>query len=247
MPFASPTRPAGFLLPFSLPGLCLLLLGAALLLAPSLPAQGAPSRAAAGQPDPQEAVELVRRTADRVLQILRQRREELRAHPERLYELVRAEVLPHFDFHTIARWVLGKHWRRATPEQRRRFEEEFRQLLVRTYARSLLDYTEARLELLPPRRGRRPGRVIVRSRILPPGGGEPVPVDYLMRFGPDGWKVVDVRIGGVSLVANYRASFAAQIAARGLDRLLAELAERNRKGLAAPPGGRSGGEGPRGG
>ncbi len=190
--------------------------------------------ATASRPDPREAEQLVQGTAERLLQILRRREAELREHPERLYELVREEVLPHFDFRRIARWVLGKHWRRATPEQRRRFVTEFRRLLVRTYARSLLDYTEARLELLTSRPGSRPGRVTVRTRILPPGGGEPVPVDYLMRHGKEGWKVVDVRIGGVSLVANYRASFASQIASQGLERLLAELAERNRRAGQAP-------------
>jgi len=204
--------------------------------AAALTALAPPAAAAPQRPDPREAERLVRRTADRLLEILRQRKAELREHPERLYELVREEVLPHFDFRRIARWVLGKHWRRATPEQRRRFVEEFRRLLVRTYARSLLDYTEARLELLPSRPGSRPGRVTVRTRILPPGGGEPVPVDYAMRHGEGGWKVVDVRIGGVSLVANYRASFASQIASQGLERLLAELAERNRRAGQTPEG-----------
>ncbi len=177
--------------------------------------------------DPQALVEQV---AEQVLTELRRDKAQLAAHPERLNALVDRYILPHVDFQRMARWVLGKHWRRASPEQRRRFVAEFKRLLIRTYANSLLEFTDQKLTFLPLRGDPASGEVTVRSQVEQPGGF-PIPIDYRLHRTADGrWLIYDILIDGVSLVSNYRASFAREIARKGLDGLIDTLAEKNRAG-----------------
>jgi len=178
--------------------------------------------------DPQA---LVRDTSERMLAVLRAQREQLEKHPERIYDLVNEIVIPHFDFSRISRWVLGKYWRQATPEQRRRFENEFRTLLVRTYATSLLEFIDDQFRYPPVRMKPGAKRVTVRTDVIR-RGGQPVRIEYRLFRGRDGWKAYDVLVEGVSLVANYRSSFAEEIRKSGLDALIARLAEHNRKASA---------------
>jgi len=179
--------------------------------------------------DPQALVESV---AEQVLAELRKDKAALEAHPERINEIVDRYIIPHVDFQRMARWVLGKYWRRASPEQRTRFVAEFKRLLVRTYATSLLEYTDQTLTFLPFRGDLARGDVTVRSQIDQPGGF-PIPIDYKLHRGKDGrWLIYDIVIDGVSLVSNYRSSFAREIARKGLDGLIETLAEKNRSGAA---------------
>ncbi len=178
--------------------------------------------------DPQA---LVRDTSERMLSVLRAQREQLEKHPERIYDLVNEIVIPHFDFSRISRWVLGKYWRQATPEQRRRFENEFRTLLVKTYATSLLEFIDDQFRYPPVRMKPGAKRVTVRTDVIRQGA-QPVRIEYRLFRGRDGWKAYDVLVEGVSLVANYRSSFAEEIRKSGLDALIARLAEHNRKASA---------------
>ena len=171
---------------------------------------------------------LVRDTSERMLSILRAERETIDAHPERIYSLVDETVLPHFDFRRMARWVLGKHWRRADDEQRERFTREFRTLLVRTYANALNEYADTAVTYLPLRSGEVVDDVTVRTE-AEVAGGLPVPVDYKLHLAGGAWKVYDVAIDGLSLIADYRSTFAREIRKRGLDGLIARLAKRNRQ------------------
>ncbi len=177
--------------------------------------------------DPQALVQSV---AEQVLSELRRDKAALQAHPERVNAIVDRYILPHVDFERMSRWVLGKHWRRASPEQRRRFVAEFKKLLIRTYATSLLEYTDQTLTFLPFRGDPASGKVTVRSQVEQPGGF-PIPIDYKLHRSKDGrWLIYDILIDGVSLVSNYRASFAREINRRGLDELIETLAEKNRQG-----------------
>lgn len=172
--------------------------------------------------------ELVRDTANRVLTMFSENRAALEHDPEGLYQLVHAIVLPHFDFERMARLVLGKHWRDASDEQRARFTSEFRSLLVRTYGKALEAYEDQEILYLPMRGSESDGNVLVRTEIRPPDGF-PVPINYaLYRVGED-WKVYDVVIDNVSLVTNYRSTFATDIRRQGLDGLIAHLVEHNQK------------------
>ncbi len=186
--------------------------------------------APAGSPqaaDPQEALRMVRDTAQRVIGILQARREELAADPALLNAMVEHEILPYFDFVRMSRLVLGKYWRRASREERRQFVTEFRQMLVHSYASSMLKYSQEKITYLPLRATPGAREVTVRSEVELPGM-EPVGVEYSLHFRNGQWKVYDVAIDGVSLVVNYRTSFAQEIRrSGGLAGLIEKLRRRN--------------------
>jgi phospholipid transport system substrate-binding protein len=126
---------------------------------------------------------------------------------------------------------LGVHWRRASPEQQERLTREFRTLLVRTYSGALANYRDHIIEFRPLRA--RPGEaeVTVRSQVKR-AGAEPIAIDYDLEKGASGWKVFDVRVGGISLVATYRTTFAEEIRNHGIEGLIDLLAGKNRQGGA---------------
>lgn len=172
---------------------------------------------------------LVRQTSDRMLAMLKEQHDVIKAEPKRLYGLVDDIVLPHFDFERMARWVLGKHWRQANPEQQRAFVDQFRTLLVRTYGTALLEYSDQKVNFLPTRIGADAKDAVVRTEVLK-AGGPSIPISYSMIHNADGWKVYDVTIDGISLVSNYRTTFATEIRSSGIDGLIKRLAERNVQG-----------------
>lgn len=174
---------------------------------------------------------LVRQTSDRMLAVLKEQHDVIESEPKRLYGLVDDIVLPHFDFERMARWVLGKHWRQANPEQQQAFVGQFRTLLVRTYGTALLEYSDQKVNFLPLRMNADSKDVVVRTEVLK-AGGPPIPISYSMIRKDDGWKVYDVTIDGISLVSNYRTTFATEIRSSGIDGLIKRLAERNAQGGA---------------
>lgn len=179
---------------------------------------------------PEEAQQLVKETADKVLVRLKSDQERLKANPDLIYPLVEDLVLPHFDFERMSQWVLGKNWRQASEEQRSRFTVEFRNLLVRTYAKALLEYTDQAITYLPVQPGSDPDRVTVRTEISQKGSSQAIPINYGMYRREGEWKVYDISVEGVSLVTNYRSSFATEIRQGGIDRLIARLETMNKKG-----------------
>lgn len=182
-----------------------------------------PAARAADQPHPAE--ETVREAADRVLARLEAEKNVIESNPARVYDLAQSIILPHFDFERMSRWVLGRHWRDASEAQRERFTEEFRTLLVRTYARALAEYSEQEVEFLATRE-RAEDDVLVRTEVRQ-SGGPPIPIHYSMHRTDGTWKVYDVTIDGISLVTNYRSAFSSQIRQGGVERLIDRLAERN--------------------
>lgn len=185
----------------------------------------------AENPNPEAAQQRVEETSQRMIEALRKKREALEQNPGLIYDLVKDIVLPHFDFETMSRWVLGKYWRQAIPEQQRRFVEEFRTLLVNTYANSLLEYSNEKIQFPPMHAAPGSEDVTVPTEIVPKGG-QPISINYSMHYTEDGWKVYDVTIDGVSLVTNYRSTFASQIRKEGIDALIQKLSERNQQGQA---------------
>ncbi|MEW5756988.1 MAG: ABC transporter substrate-binding protein [Pseudomonadota bacterium] len=169
---------------------------------------------------------VVKDTAQKIMTKLRAEREAINKDSRRLYELVDEIVLPHFDFERMSQWVLGKHWRGATPQQQKEFIRQFRTLLVRTYSKALMDNVDQEVRYLPLRSEPGATDVTVKTEI-PQQSGFPIPIDYSMYLKNDAWKVYDVNIDGISLVANYRTSFANEIRKSGLDVLIKSLAERN--------------------
>jgi phospholipid transport system substrate-binding protein len=172
--------------------------------------------------------ELVRQTTDRMLALLNKNRTAIEADRSTLYGFVDEVVLPHFDFNRMAQWVLGKYWRTASQEQRQRFVEQFRNLLVRTYGTLLLDYSGQTIDYLPARTGANGDTVTIRTLIADKDGTK-VQVDYALYRRDTAWKVYDVRVNGISLVSNYRNTFGSKVRQDGIDSLIDDLAQRNKQ------------------
>lgn len=184
------------------------------------------------QDDPRAVVET---TAERILEELQAEKDAVAADVRAAYVLIDRAVDRYIDFPLVARLVLGKHWRTATAEQQAAFTREFRALLVRFYAKALVEYIAENgvpgreiFEILPVRTEPEARYATVRTLIRRPDGGT-VPVDYSLRRGPDGWRIYDVKVEGISVVTSYRNSFGQEIAARGLQAVIDELARRNRE------------------
>lgn len=182
--------------------------------------------ASAGDPHP--ALALVKQTTDQMLTRLRADRDKLKQNPELVNQLVEEVVLPHFDFETISASVLGKYWKRLDADQQRRFRDAFKLLLLRTYANALVDNMDRKIEFEPVRSSPDATDVTVRTSI-PQDGEFPIPVNYSLELIDNQWKVYDVEIDGLSLVANYRSTFAKEINKSGLDGLIKLLEQRNKE------------------
>jgi len=166
-------------------------------------------------------------TADAVLARLATEHEALDADPGKIYSLVNEIVIPHFDFVSMSKWVLGKkNWRGASKSQRDQFVDEFRTLLVRTYAKALLEYSDEEIVYLPVEKNPDSNLVVVKTKINQ-SGSTAVPIDYRMHISGGEWKVVDLVVDGVSLVSTYRGSFASQIKKDGFESLISKLSQRN--------------------
>jgi phospholipid transport system substrate-binding protein len=150
---------------------------------------------------------------------------------QKVVALVDAKVMPYVDFQRMTASAVGRYWRQATPDQQQRLQEEFKILLVRTYAGALAQVQDQTVELKPMRAAPNDKEVIVRTEIR--GRGDPVQLDYRMEQTAAGWKIYDVNVVGVWLVENYRNSFSTEIGASGIDGLIAKLADRNKSASAA--------------
>jgi phospholipid transport system substrate-binding protein len=170
---------------------------------------------------------LVRSITDDVAAALKRDKAMQALDSGKLAELVEARILPHFDFRRTTQIAMGAYWRHATPEQQEQLTREFRALLVRTYSSALASYRDQTIEVRPLRM--RPGdtEVTVRS-LVRQAGAEPVQIDYDMERTASDWKVYDVRVGGISLVATYRTAFAEEVRNHGVDGLIQVLAAKNR-------------------
>lgn len=176
------------------------------------------------------AGDVVRNTSSQVIARLQQEKARLDAEPGRIYELINELVIPHFDFYGVSRYVLGAAWKNASPEQQNLFVEQFRTLLVRTYANALRQYSENEIVYHPEQISEGSPLVIVRTEVKGVNGTNSIPIHYRMHTVDGAWKVIDVSVDGVSLVSTYRGSFASEIRKNGLDRLISRLTERNRTG-----------------
>ena len=171
---------------------------------------------------------IVKETADGVIERIEKDRSMLESNPEKIYDLVDELVIPHFDFISMSKWVLGKNWKAANDAQRTEFVEQFKTLLVRTYARALLEYSGQKIKYYPAEQKPDSNLAVVKTEFTG-SGTKPFPVAYRMHQQDAQWKVVDVAVDGVSLVSTYRGSFSSQIKKNVFDALIQELAEKNAK------------------
>jgi phospholipid transport system substrate-binding protein len=177
---------------------------------------------------------LVKNVTTEVVELITKDKEIRSGNRAKLIELIEARVLPHFSFESMTALAMGQSWSKATAEQKKRLIEQFKTLLVRTYASALAAFSEQRFDFRPLRAKPNDTDVTVNVRVLQ-SGAQPVPIDYSMEKTAAGWKVYDVMVGGVSLVANYRTEFNNTVREQGIEGLIRNLHAKNRSVDAAPP------------
>ena len=177
---------------------------------------------------------LVKRVSEEILAIAKTDKQVQAGNQERIMEVVRAKILPHINFQRMTQLTAGRYWREATPEQQQALTNEFRTLLVYTYAGAVAQIRNQTLEFKPMRATPDDTEVEVRTAVIQ-SRGEPIQLNYRLEKGPNGWKIVDVNILGAWLVQTYRNSFAAEIQKGGIDGLIKALNERNKQLSADPP------------
>ena len=143
--------------------------------------------------------------------------------------LVDTRIMPYVDFQRMTASAVGPGWRQATPEQQKRLQEEFKILLVRTYAGALSQISDQVIAMKPLRAAPEDKEVVVRSEVR--GSGEPIQLDYRLEKTPGqgtGWRIFNINVMGVWLVETYKSQFAQEINAKGVDGLIESLAARNK-------------------
>lgn len=183
-----------------------------------------PARAADEAPDA-----LVQRISGDVLDTIKADKSIKAGDIGKIMLLVDSKIMPNVNFQRMTASAVGPAWRQATPEQQKRLQEEFKTLLVRTYAGALDQVSNQSVSVRPFRGSPDDKEVLVRTEIR--GGGDPVQLDYRLEKTPgegSGWKVYNLNVLGVWLVDTYRTQFAQQINSQGIDGLIAALAARNK-------------------
>src|SRR6185295_2833558 len=142
--------------------------------------------------------------------------------PTNVSLLVEGKIVPLFDFQRMTSIAMARNWRLASPEQQAALVRQFTTLLVRTYSASLAQYRDSQIQYRPLQSARGDTEVLVKS-FLRRSGAEPLSIDYAMHDSLAGWKVFDVTVAGVSLVLNYRETFAAEVRSGGIDGLIKAL------------------------
>ena len=171
---------------------------------------------------------LIKQTSGDVLATIKINKKVYSEQPSKLYAMVDEKVLSHFDFQRMTNLALGRYKRKVKSDQKERLVNAFRDLLVRTYAKALLEYNDQVITFLPMRGKLSKGEVTIRTEIEQQGGF-PIPINYEMYETEGKWKVYDLSIDNISLVTNYRSSFAREIKAKGVDSLIKTLQDRNQE------------------
>jgi phospholipid transport system substrate-binding protein len=170
--------------------------------------------------------ELVRQVTNDVLDSIKSDKKLQAGDRKKALALAEQKVLPHVDFTEAVRLAAGKSWNTATPEQQQKLAGEFRSMLIRIYSNAIDTYRGQTMKVLPLRMAPNATEVTVRNQYIKPGQ-PPVPVEYAMKKTPEGWKIYDITIEGVSLVLTYRAEFEQISRTSGIDGLIKRLQEKN--------------------
>jgi phospholipid transport system substrate-binding protein len=175
---------------------------------------------------------LIRTVTDEVLEIVRTDKDLKGGNTRKAVALVETKVLPHFNFTRMTQLALARDWRQATPAQQKVLTDEFRELLVRTYSKALTEYKNQTIAYKPFSLKAGETDAKVRTEIRQPGG-KPIELDYYLEKSGSAWKVYDIEVGGISLVTNYRDTFAGEVRNGGIDGLIQTLQSKNKAGESA--------------
>ena len=170
--------------------------------------------------------ELVKKVTTDVLDTVKSDKQLQAGDRRKALAMAEQKILPHLDFREAAQLAMGKSWHTATPAQQTQIVNEFRSMLVRIYSNAIQVYRGQTMKVLPVRLAPGATEVTVRNQYLSQGR-PPVPVEYAMKKTPEGWKIYDISVEGVSLVLTYRAEFESITRVSGIDGLLKRLAEKN--------------------
>ena len=183
--------------------------------------------------DPQAPDALIKEVSTDVLESAKADKSIQSGDLQKVINLVDTKVMPHVNFQRMTIATVGsRHWNNATDEQKKRLLEEYKVLLMRTYAGALTLVKDQSVQVSPLRSAPTDNEVVVRTKVK--GGSEPVQLDYRLEKGEQGWKIYDVNVSGFWLTEQFRNSWAQEINANGLDGLIANLAKRNKSAAAAP-------------
>ncbi len=177
----------------------------------------------------QAPIEMLKGVTDAVLGQLRAHQRELKTHPDRIYGIAEHLIIPHVDFVEMGRWIAGRNaWKKASESDQAAFISAFKNLVVRTYATSLLQYTDQTVEFMPLNSSTEKERIQVTSFI---NGGDrgPIKMEYRLIKQEGSWRVYDIIIEGVSLLKGYQAQFSADVRQQGLDYVTRKIQEHNRQ------------------
>lgn len=175
--------------------------------------------------------QIVEETSATVLTAINEQNAELREDPTLINALINDTVIPTIDLDSMGKLILGKYWKKASEEQRTSFVSEFKDMLIRTYAKSLVDYGHAKITVLPNRDKEQGKYYTVQSELDIGSGKTPLQVAYIFRKNKqEEWKVFDLAVDGLSLVKNFRTSFGQEIKETSLDALIDRLANTNKTG-----------------
>ncbi len=172
---------------------------------------------------------LIKSVSGEVLEIVRADKDIQSGNTKKAADLVERKIAPNFDFLHMTRLALGRDWRQASTEQQKALANEFQILLVRTYSRALTEYKNQTIDIKPLALKVGETDVKVRSEIKQPGA-KSIQLDYYLQKDTNGWKIYDIEVAGISLVTNYRESFASEVRNSGIDGLLKSLQTKNKSG-----------------
>jgi phospholipid transport system substrate-binding protein len=176
---------------------------------------------------------LIKTVTNEVLEIVRKDKDIQSGNTKKAIDLVEAKVLPHFNFTRMTQLALARDWKQTNPAQQKTLTDEFRTLLVRTYSKALTEYKNQTIDYKPFTLKAGETDVRVRTEIKQAGAGKNVQLDYYLDKSSGAWKVYDIEVGGISLVTNYRESFASEVRANGIDGLIKSLQTKNKSGEAS--------------
>jgi phospholipid transport system substrate-binding protein len=177
---------------------------------------------------------MIKRLSDEVLTAIKSDKAIQGGDTSRILALVDSKVMPNVNFQRMTAAAVGPAWRQASPEQQKRLQDEFKTLLIRTYSGALAQVDDQTISIKPMRSAPEDKEVVVRTEIR--GRGDPIELDYRMERTPgqgSGWKIYNLNVLGVWLVETYRSQFAQEVNSKGIDGLIAALAERNKSNAAS--------------
>ena len=175
---------------------------------------------------------LIKTVTNEVLDIVRKDKDIQSGNTRKAIDLVEAKVLPHFNFTRMTQLAMARDWRQANTAQQKILTDEFRLLLVRTYSKALTEYKNQTIDFKPFTLKAGETDVRVRTEIKQSGAGKNIELDYYLEKSGAAWKVYDIEVGGISLVTNYRDSFASEVRNNGIDGLIKSLQAKNKSGEA---------------